>query len=117
MRMLLILCAVSVLMSGCGRRDAKLRSSIIGSWSQDGAHTLIFSTNGHYQSIFPSPKSQTYEGSWHIYRGLLIMTTQTSNSVPFSNVSNVESLKVLIDGDTLMLEWGTNHYNRHYRLK
>ena len=100
-------------MTGCNRHDTKLQSAIIGSWSEGGAHTLTFESNGHYSSVYPSPTSQSYEGSWHIYRGLLVMTTRTSNSVPFSSI---ESSKVLLDGDRLILKFGTNQIS-HDRLK
>lgn len=104
MRVVLAILGATILVTSCGRRDAKLQQAVIGTWRQGEAHTLTFDLDGHYISIYPSPPSSTYEGRWHIERGLLILTQLTSNSVPVGD----ERIPVSVSGGRLVLGEGTS---------
>ena len=56
---------------------------MIGTWYQGTNHSLTFSTNGGFTSIFkgyPDGRTDTWQGKWSVHWGRLVMTDVRSNS-------------------------------------
>jgi hypothetical protein len=82
-------------MTTCGCSDKAERRQIIGTWFQ-GNHTLTLASDGSYTSVFPEdPKGHTttFDGTWRIAWGRLVLTEVHSNSIA---VSGVFSSKIYI---------------------
>ena len=106
MRIVLTLMALGLLLTACGRKDARLEKQVAGTWYQ-GPHTLTLEKDGSYLSIFPGKPMVTYQAGWRVERGYLVVTNITSNSVPMPRGNT--AVKILkVDKHHLEMTLGTN---------
>ncbi|MEJ0088257.1 MAG: hypothetical protein WDM80_00645 [Limisphaerales bacterium] len=82
MRFTLSFILLSLLIVGCGRRDAKMREQICGSWN-GGMVTYLADGSWHFHSelvVSNVTLKWTSDGTWDVKDGYLISITTNSTS-------------------------------------
>ena len=73
---------LSLLVVGCGNRDAKMREQILGSWN-DGTITYLPDGSWHFKNqgvVSNVTLKWASDGTWDVKDGILIITTTNSTS-------------------------------------
>jgi hypothetical protein len=104
-----ILVLLSLLLTGCDRRDARLRQQIVGTWTNEGSGMMVITSDGGFSSRWPSHyRTNAYEGIWRIKDGVLFsMVTNASPSELQSPAGDVEGFKIIrVDDHQLIYRFG-----------
>jgi major membrane immunogen (membrane-anchored lipoprotein) len=100
--------ALSLLLTACGRHDAQLRKQITGTWADDrpgSLGTMTLASDGSFSSRWRTPNhTNTWEGTWQISDGVLIMTNTKSNDVPITTISHDKNKIIRVDDHVLTCE-------------
>jgi len=76
MRFTLSILALSLLLTACSRRDAKLDRQVAGVWNREStSNTMTYASDGSFSIIVRKPShTNSYAGTWQIRDQVLIMT-------------------------------------------
>jgi hypothetical protein len=82
MKYTLIIVALSLLTTACGRQDAKLSKQIVGTWSSSRQHsTETYASDGSFLTLVQMQyKTNIYAGTWQITGGIMV---ETYTNAPF----------------------------------
>ena len=99
-----LLLAALVAIVGCGQRDSALRQKITGTWGlTNGLGVITIAADGSLLFRFTgSTQSWTYEGTWQLKDGQIVITTTKSNSIPCSDVMLARIIRA--DGHELVYD-------------
>ena|ERR1017187_3622344 len=88
---------LSLLLTACGRRDAKFARQIAGTWTNESSVTMTFTPDGNFSTLWLSPRrTNIFEGTWQIRDGIVIFTTtNASGTEPHAPVSDVGRAKII----------------------
>ena len=76
-----IILALSLLLTACNRRDAKLGHQLLGTWTGEAeAATMTFAPDGGFLIVKKSD-TNIYAGTWQIRDGVLVMKITKSPSL------------------------------------
>lgn len=101
---MIIILALSSVLTACSRRDTELTHAVGGSWTH-GNHEITLSSDGSFLESFHPPKGTlTYAGTWQIKDGILSFTlTNVSGPEPHEPVGTVDRGKILsVDSNHLV---------------
>ncbi len=89
---------------GCGQRDTALRQKITGTWGlTNGYGVVAIAPDGSFLSRFTGgTQLWTYEGTWRLKDGQIVITTTKSNSIPCSDVMLARIIRA--DGHELVYD-------------
>lgn len=109
MRFILILIALSLLLTSCSRR-----SRVVGTWhDSSGAVAVVFNPDGSYTS---GDNDTRYTGIWRINGQMLVMTlTNVTGPHPYGKVGDTVRFRIIrVDSHVLStkIDGQTNSLNR-----
>jgi hypothetical protein len=108
-----IIFALSLLLTACSRRDAKLDRQIAGTWTREGSGTMTFTSDGSFSTILRKPDhTNSFAGTWQIRDRVLIMTLTNAPAIKGrSLVGGVERYNIIHvdDHEFLYEESGQTH--------
>jgi len=91
--------ALSLVLFGCGRRDAQLQKEIVGNWTLDGYFQMSLSPDGRFVSHWTTTNtSVTYQGTWKIQRGSMVSTLTNciaDGTTNYERVGSVDGYKII----------------------
>jgi len=118
MKYLLTLIVVSLLLTGCGRRDARLQQALTGTWVVDLGNNIrsvniIGANTGFAAQVtgFTNGSVVRIEGTFRVRNGELIETV-TKDSQPNEKVPFVVRGHIIhLDDRELVARWDTKPYS------
>jgi hypothetical protein len=125
MKYTIIFTMLSLLATGCSRRDsqvskqndAQLGRQIAATWTQEGGQSLTISPDGSFSSSWSSGnRFLKYQGTWLVKDQMLVETvTNASGTMPHYPVGGVERVKIIqVDDSRLAIEQdGQTNYLLH----
>jgi hypothetical protein len=85
--------ALSLVLFGCGRRDAQLQKDVVGSWMLGSNFQMTLSPDGSFISHWAATNnSVTYRGTWKIQEGKMVSTITNCVADGFTDVEQVGSV-------------------------
>ena len=105
-----IILALSFVMMGCSRQDAKFSKQIVGTWKSEG-DTQIFNSDGSFFfRTLSSGHTNDYAGAWQIGGGIMtVTTTNASGPNPEVQVGDIVHFKIIaVDTHHLSYSVGGN---------
>ena len=123
MRFTLTFALLSLLLTGCSRRDAVLHKQLTGTWTQGDSGVLTVNSDGSFHSRWTKELTNTtkewiYEGEWEVRDGFFITTvtkSEAQNTTNYEPVGIVDRFTVIkVDATNLVTELGgkTNYFER-----
>jgi hypothetical protein len=113
---------MSLLLAGCGHRDAELQRKIVGTWFQEISSSgtnhncaITIRPDGSFSTIlkgFPDHHTIVFDGKWSINWGHLTLTSVSSNSVLVSDVSSQKIFSLDEHRMVLNFEGQDNEFSR-----
>jgi hypothetical protein len=96
--------ALSLVLFGCGRRDAQLQKEVVGNWTRDGYFQMSLSPDGSFVSHWATTNmSLTYQGTWKIQDGSMVSTItncMAEGTTNYERVGSVDSFKIIRSDST-----------------
>jgi hypothetical protein len=123
MRFTLTLALLSLLITGCGRRDTSLQKQLNGTWARGDSGVMTVNSDGSFHSrwtgaLTNATKEWIYDGTWEVRDRFLITTVTKSEARNTTNSEAVGSIDrftiVRVDDTHLVTELGglTNYFER-----
>jgi hypothetical protein len=103
---------LSLVMFGCGRRDAQLQKEVVGDWTRDGYFEMSLSPDGSFVSHWTTTnKNLTYQGTWKIQDGSVVSTITNCIAEGTTNYERVGSVErwAVIRADSTGLVYSNNN--------
>jgi hypothetical protein len=96
MRYTFVFVALSLLLTACSRRDAKLAKQISGSWDSGADDAMAMSSDGSFsETFFHGGRTNFFAGTWQVKDGFLVFTiTNVSATEPHAPVGSVRRFKI-----------------------
>ena len=103
--------SLSLLLTACGRHDAKLAKEIGGTWNDGSDDVLAMSPNGSFSdTIYSKGRTNIFAGTWQVNGGFLIMTlTNAVAAEPGEPIGSVRRLEVVHVDDHQLVCGPTGH--------
>jgi hypothetical protein len=104
--------ALSLVLFGCGRRDAHLQKEVVGNWTRDSHFQMSLSPDGSFVSHWTNTnKSLTYQGTWMIQEGSLVSTITNCIADGYTNFERVGSVErwPVVRADSTDLVYSNNN--------
>jgi hypothetical protein len=104
---IIIILALSSILTACSRRDTKLTQAVSGSWQGGARRESVMAPDGSFSESYRSPSGTlTIAGTWQIKDGILISTTtNVSGPGPHVAVGTVDRCKIIsVDAHRLVYE-------------
>jgi hypothetical protein len=104
---IIIILALSSILTACSRRDTKLTQAVSGSWRGGTSREMVMSPDGSFSQSFHFPKGTLIlAGTWQIKDGILIWTTtNVIGPEPHVAVGTVDRSKIVsVDAHRLVYE-------------
>lgn len=101
MRFELILLALVLLLTSCGRHEATLSRQLVGTWTRDDFSTMTIGPNGSYSFTVRRPdQTNVFAGTWRIKGDVFIMTITNAPVIRgHSFVGSTERYSILMAHD------------------
>ena len=86
--------SLSLLLTACGRHDAKLAKKIGGTWNDGSNDVITMSHDGSFSdTIYSKGRTNFFAGTWQVNDGFLILTL--TNAVPADSHEPIGSVRRL----------------------